>query len=101
MKTEASKAYCRGYYAGSQGWYPKGTPPLPPEMVIADLIVALQGLCNAVDGLLATIDEDDEWALDLAPSLENGFNAIESYKAWLRHQAQEKSPSNLAEASGS
>lgn len=82
--SELSKAYNRGYYAGSRSWYPKHAPPLPPDEVIANLIVALQDLYNAVDAELAMLDEDDPWEIALAPKLENAFGALDGYREWLR-----------------
>lgn len=82
--TECRRAYNRGYYAGSKGWYPKSAPPLPPEPVVADLINALNDLCNAVDGMLATFDTDDDIAQALDCPLMVGFGALTNYKSWLR-----------------
>jgi len=58
MSAEETRAYRRGYSAGSR--WPDHRPPHPPHELSAQLIKASQELRDAVDDFLATIDKEDE-----------------------------------------
>jgi len=83
-KTDAQHAYARGYYAGSRCAWPKHKPPVPPEPHLAELLRAANALRNVVDGLLATLGEDDELEKELGPKVDEYDAAMEAVTEWLR-----------------
>lgn len=83
MTPEESRAYSRGYQAGSKGRYPKHLPPSPPDEVAAAIYEALTELRSRADAELATFPDDDEIRDAFEPALDKADAAIEAYAAWL------------------
>ena len=83
MSADEKKAYSRGYAASGSRRWPDHRPPLPPDEVIAGLMAALLELRNECDGLLATIDPDDDFAKALDPRLDAADDALRAVAKWL------------------
>lgn len=82
--TERQKAYARGYARGRSGRWPDHRPPAPPDEVLAPIVRAAQSLRDAADHICATISEDDEFALELAPCIDGFDSAMTKFGEWLR-----------------
>lgn len=88
MKTDAQKAYQRGYYAGSRGRWPEHKPPLPPDEVLSELIQTARTMRDAVDSWLAQFDEGDPVGDLIWPHIDNFDRANEKLNLWLKTQEQ-------------
>ena len=82
--TETQKAYARGYNRGSSGKWPDHRPPAPPDEILAAIVRAAQSLRDTADHICATISEDDEFALELAPRIDKFDSAMTKFGEWLR-----------------
>jgi len=83
MTPEESRAYSRGYSAGSRGHWPLHRPPVPPHKVVSRLMTAARDLRDEVDGTLATLCEDDEWQEPLGPLVDAVDVALTRIGTWL------------------
>jgi hypothetical protein len=82
--SETQKAYSRGYWRGSRGAWPDHRPPAPPNEIIAAIVCAAQNLRDAADGVCAVLMEEDEFATQLAPRIDDFDTAMTRYGEWLR-----------------
>lgn len=82
MTREEKQAYGRGYAAGIRGRWPAHKPPLPPNEIIAGLLLALREIRDHLDGELAAID-DPEWEAAFGPIIEKADTAAELLTEWL------------------
>lgn len=82
MTRGEKSAYQRGYAAGIRGRWPEHKPPLPPNEIIADLLLALREIRDHLDGELATID-DPEWEAAFGPIIERADTAAQLVTEWL------------------
>lgn len=84
MTPEEKKAYQRGYHRAAIKAWPEHAPPLPPDELAAKIISVAVDLRNAVNDLLATLDEDDDFEGVLGPKVDAFDQAMVSLGAWVR-----------------
>ena len=83
MTREEKLAYGRGYNTGAAGRWPEHRPPAPPDPLVAELMRAATSLRNAVDGELATLDEEEPWQKTLGDPLDAVDAAMTAIGQWL------------------
>lgn len=80
------RVYARGYNAGRKGAWPDHRPPKPPDDMVRELFIALQGLRDAVDSEIATFDQDDPFVEKLGQWVDKSDLAFERVGRWLCSQ---------------
>jgi hypothetical protein len=93
MTREEKLAYARGYQGGAK--WPLHKPPTPPDAVIAKLVSALRAIRDECDGLLATLEPDDDFAKLLDPQIDRADAALSELGKWI--VAPPSSPSDDTE----
>lgn len=96
MSSEKSRAYSKGYSAGRKSAWPLHRPPLPPDPIAREIIRSAQELRDAADHICATLSEDDEFALELAPKIDTFDEAMTKLGGWLADEEQVSIPSETA-----
>lgn len=76
-------AYARGYNAGRANKWPSHRPPVPPKAITGRLVRVLMALADGVDGELAKIDPEDEWAVNLGPLVDDARDALKSLDSYV------------------
>lgn len=80
---EQRLSYSRGYSAGIKCIWPEHRPPAPPEDLINGFYKAAMALRNAADNICASIDEEDEFAKELSPKIDNLDMEFKKLTLWL------------------
>lgn len=83
---EYGKAYGKGYQAGAKKAWPTHCPPLPPDVITADIIKAAADLRNAADGICAILTDDDDFVKILSPKIDALDQANKKISEWIAMQ---------------
>ena len=83
MTPEEKRAYARGYQRGGHQW-PAHRPPAPPQAEVAGLMRALKELRDECDSMCATLCDDDDFVVRLAPRIDAADQAMEAVSKWLK-----------------
>jgi hypothetical protein len=84
--TDAEKrAYTKGYSSGAK--WPLHKPPLPPQPVAREMMLAMLQLRDAANGIAATFGNGDEVAEKLWAEIDRFDKAVEALGIWLREPA--------------
>ena len=74
-------AYQRGYSRGHR--WPEHRPPMPPNDVLAEYMMAMREGRDAIDMFQAALMPDDEWSKQLCPIIDRIDEAHEKLSAWI------------------
>jgi len=77
------RGYGKGYTRRADQW-PEHRPPIPPEPVVAELMLALRALRDEADYMCATLDPGDEFEQRLGPRIDAADEAMRKVSTWLR-----------------
>lgn len=83
---ELTRAYLKGYYAGSRGRWPNHKPPNPPQEQVLALFVAAKDLADAANDVLSVIIPDEDIFIALKNQLDSVDSAFSEISKWLRDQ---------------
>lgn len=86
MQSEHSKAYMRGYSAGSSKKWPAHRPPHPPNELVAQLMRAAEKLRDEADDICSILLPDDEFVTKLSPGIDDVNTALKAVTQWLLDQ---------------
>lgn len=89
MNGNESRAYSRGYSAGRRGAWPDHRPPVPPSPIIAKVLEAAKSLRDAVDGELATLEQDDRWQTIFGNPVDEFDQAMIEFGEWVRAESEQ------------
>ena len=84
MTATYSRAYGKGYTAGSNRRWPEHKPPYPPQAEVRALMEAVHKLRDCADHLCATIDPEDDWYKELSPGIDEVDAALVKISEWLK-----------------
>ena len=87
MTRSERSAYARGYQVSARRW-PAHKPPVPPQPVVAELMQAMEQMCDQCATFIGMIEQDDAWAKIMAAIMERGDKALSAVSAWVRDNSE-------------